>query len=182
MSLKLVLLDRDGVLNEVIRGNYVKGVDEFRWIPRSVDAVVRLQRAGFQVAVVTNQQGVARGLMTAQDLDQIHGRLADELVEAGGEPLQIYACMHLESDDCDCRKPKPGLIRQALSQADCPPTEAILVGDSVRDMRAAQAAGVKFILVRTGVGVETEASLSGDGIRVENDLFEVSLKLAGGHE
>lgn len=181
MSLQLVLLDRDGVLNEVSPGNYVRNAQEFRWIPRSMDAVLRLQRAGLRVEVVTNQQGVALGVMTKEDMDAIHRRLTDELIAAGGAPLPVRACTHHESQGCGCRKPRPGLILEALTQGGLLPTEAILIGDSARDMLAAQAAGVRFMLVRTGVGAATEASLGNAGaeLQVEDDLFEASAKLVG---
>lgn len=178
---RLILLDRDGVLNEVRRGSYVFSPSQFVWIPGSLEAVVRLQEAGYQLAVVTNQQGVAKGLMTQADLDSIHSWMNGDLIRAGGHRLCVYACTHLEQDGCDCRKPKPGLLAQAMADVGATSGEVVMVGDSLRDHGAARAAGVTFVLVRTGARADIEESLDlrGESITIADNLLTWTLGLAG---
>ena len=151
----LCLLDRDGVLN--IDKDYLHKAEEVEWIPGSREAIVWLNRQGFQVVVVTNQSGVARGYFTEDDVKKLHVWMADEVKKAGGEIAAFYYCPHLPGAtvkqydvDCSCRKPRPGMILQALADFNVQPDNAFLIGDSPRDVEAAEAAGVKGYLYAGG--------------------------------
>lgn len=148
-SLKVVLLDRDGVLN-ADREDYVKTPEEFRILPGAAEAVARLNRAGYSVAVVSNQAGVPKGLLSEDALWEITSLLRQEVEKAGGEIDGVYYCLHRNEDRCGCRKPQPGLILRACADFGVSPTECVLVGDAERDVKAARAAGCRSVLVLTG--------------------------------
>lgn len=155
-----IILDRDGVINEDSPA-FIKSVQEWVPIPGSLDAIARLSRAGWTVAVCTNQSGIARGLLTEETLDAIHGTLKAEIAVRGGRVNGIYYCPHGPEDGCYCRKPAPGLLLEAASDLGFPLPETVVVGDSGRDLEAARAVGARPILVRTGKGRTTE--LAGQG-------------------
>ncbi|RTR05635.1 D-glycero-beta-D-manno-heptose 1,7-bisphosphate 7-phosphatase [Halomonas nitroreducens] len=161
MSPKLVILDRDGVINRD-SDDYVKSLDEFLPYPQAIDAIARLSRAGWTVAVATNQSGIARGYYDEATLAAMHGRLETLVRARGGEIRRIVHCPHGPDDDCDCRKPLPGLLerlRQELGMASL--QGAWMVGDSLRDLQAGEAAGCHSALVRTGKGERTLAKGKG---------------------
>ena len=152
---KLCLLDRDGVLN--VDKAYLYRPEEVEWVPGSLEAVSWMNRQGIRVAVVTNQSGVARGFFTEADVLRLHTWMQAEVKKAGGEIAAFYYCPHLpgapvkEYDaDCGCRKPKPGMVLEALRDFGVIPEEAFLVGDSPRDVEAAEAAGVSGFLYTGG--------------------------------
>ncbi len=153
----LLILDRDGVINEDSPG-YIKSPDEWIPIPGSLDAIARLKRAGFLIAVASNQSGIARGLFTADTLAQIHEKMLREITAAGGEIAGIFICPHGPGDDCDCRKPRPGLYRQAAAAFSRDLAGVPVIGDSLRDLDAAVAVGAQPILVLTGKGAATFAA------------------------
>ena len=152
-----VFLDRDGVISRGLpAGEYVVSVDKFDLLPGSPEAIARLTAAGATVFVVTNQQGVGKGLMSLEDLDAIHAVLLAETEKAGGSIAGILVCPHLEGT-CDCRKPATGLFLEA--QRRLPSivlSESIVVGDSESDMEAARRIGAKGIMVGTSRGAEHE--------------------------
>jgi D-glycero-D-manno-heptose 1,7-bisphosphate phosphatase len=157
----LVILDRDGVINED-SDDYIKSLAEWRPIPGSIDAIARLSRAGFTVAVATNQSGLARGLFDLDDLEAMHQRL-NELVEAaGGKLAGIFYCPHHPDDQCDCRKPKPGLLDAIERELGQPIRGAWLIGDSRGDLEAARARDCVPTLVLTGKGARTREQLAVD--------------------
>jgi D-glycero-D-manno-heptose 1,7-bisphosphate phosphatase len=169
---RAVFLDRDGVINADSR-DYVKGWTEFRFLPGSLDAMVRLARAGLPVLVVTNQSALARGLLSPDGLADIHRRMAEAVRRAGGRIDGIYFCPHHPDDGCACRKPLPGLVERAAAEHGVDPARSWLVGDSERDIRCGEAAGVGTrILVRTGNGRRDEAAAAGRVRRVVEDLAE----------
>ena len=129
-----------------------------------------LNRAGVRVSVATNQSGVGRGLMTPADLDVIHDRMLDDTARAGGQIAQVYACPHAPDDGCQCRKPAPGLIRQAVDESGIGPDATLVVGDDLRDIEAARAAGVEAALVLTGKGRSAAARLPPGEVAVYDDL------------
>ena len=140
-------LDRDGVLNEDLC--YVHRVADFRWMPGAVGALQRLQDAGYALVVVTNQSGVARGMYTLADVDTLHAHMQQELAIAGVALTGIYCCPHLPTAelpafrmDCDCRKPKPGMLLQAMADHSLDAARSVLVGDRASDVLAGRAAGV----------------------------------------
>lgn len=154
----LVVLDRDGVINQDSR-DFVKSAGEWLPYPGAAAAVARLARAGFTVAVATNQSGLARGLFDRRALSAMHRKLR-RLVEAeGGRVDRIVVCPHGPDDGCRCRKPKPGLLERLARYYKVSLDGVPVVGDSLRDLQAAAAAGARPILVRTGNGRETEESL-----------------------
>jgi len=172
-----VLLDRDGVINQH-RNDYVTSWEQFRFLPRTLPALAGMRRLGLRVAVVTNQSAVGRGLMTAQALDEIHVRMLARCRDAGGGIDAVFACIHTPWDGCGCRKPRPGLLVDALAGLGERPRDCVVIGDSPEDLRAAHAAGVPFILVRTGRGEETLARARHAGRRpalVVSDLWEAYL-------
>ncbi len=159
MTLQLIMLDRDGVLN-LDSEHYIKSPAEFLPIPGSLEAVVRLQHGGFQLAVCTNQSGLGRGLFDLPALEAIHSKLNLSLQALGGSALPIFYCPHQPDAGCDCRKPRPGLLQQALAAAQVAPAAACMIGDSARDLEAAWAIGAQALLVETGNGLATADKLS----------------------
>ncbi len=156
-----IILDRDGVINQDSDA-YIKSADEWIEIPGSLEAIARLNRAGYQVLVATNQSGLARGLFDLETLSAIHHKMKSALMQHGGELNGIYFCPHGPDDHCGCRKPKPGLLLQIAADKGINLGQAIMVGDSLRDLQAAQAAGSKPVLVLTGKGRKTAAELGTD--------------------
>ena len=176
-----VLLDRDGVINQH-RRDHVTSWERFEFLPRSLAALAGMRTLGLRVAVVTNQSAVGRGLMTAAALNEIHVRMLARCRDVGGRIDAVFACLHTPWDGCACRKPRPGLLVDALAALDERPADCIVVGDSPEDLRAAHAAGVPFILVRTGRGEETLARARSDGHRpslVVGDLWDAYLAVRG---
>jgi D-glycero-D-manno-heptose 1,7-bisphosphate phosphatase len=161
-----VYLDRDGVLN-VELFDYVTRPEELVIIDGAGQAVRRLNEAGLTVAVVTNQSGIGKGRYTAAGLDAVHARLVAELAADGARLDGLYHCPHIAEDQCDCRKPLPGLLRRAADDLGFDPARAVLVGDTARDLQAAAAGGAAQILVRTGKGADLEARLPCDEVRPE---------------
>ena len=159
----LVLLDRDGVINHDSE-DYIKTPSEWNPIEGSIDAIVQLQLNGIMVAVCTNQSGLARGLIKRTDLLSMHNLCNQKLIQAGGCPIIFFFCPHLPSDECECRKPQPGLIRAAMSKIGITNDRTIFIGDSMSDWKAALASQVDFALVATGNGDQTLSSLSSDEI------------------
>lgn len=148
---KLILLDRDGVIN-FDSPDYIKSPEEWQPIPGSLEAIALLTRAGFTVAVTTNQSGVGRGYYDLKTLAAIHEKMLTQVREEGGEISAIFFCPHHPDEQCLCRKPKPGLLFQARDYFQADLSEVWSVGDSKRDIEAAVAAGCKPVLVRTGNG------------------------------
>ena len=144
--LKLVLLDRDGVIN-YDSDAFIKSPDEWHAIPGSLEAIALLNQAGIKVAIASNQSGLARGYFNADTLQKIHEKMRHELASYGGHIDKIFYCPHGPNDDCDCRKPKPGMLLQAFEYFNVKPEEAYFAGDSQRDIDAATAAGCQSILI-----------------------------------
>lgn len=170
-TVSLVVLDRDGVINRD-SPEYVKSADEWLPLPGSIDAIARLARAGFTVAVASNQSGLARGFFDEAALAAMHAKLALLVGKAGGAIDRIVYCPHGPDDGCDCRKPKPGLLLALARHYDMPLGGVPVIGDSLRDLEAALAVGARPILVRTGNGAMTEVRMPEAlaGIEVYDDL------------
>ncbi|MEI8055649.1 MAG: D-glycero-beta-D-manno-heptose 1,7-bisphosphate 7-phosphatase [bacterium] len=154
--LKLIVLDRDGVINED-SPFYIKSSDEWRAIPGSLEAISKLQHSGYNVAIATNQSGIAKHYFTVETLDSIHKKMIAQITAAGGhfDIDAIFVCPHGPEDNCECRKPKPGLLLQAAKKFNVAPEEILVIGDAMRDILAAKACGATAILVKTGKGAET---------------------------
>ncbi|WP_257265682.1 D-glycero-beta-D-manno-heptose 1,7-bisphosphate 7-phosphatase [Endozoicomonas sp. ONNA2] len=155
---KLVILDRDGVINED-SDQYIRSEQQWIPIPGSIEAIARLSCAGYRVVVATNQSGLARGYFTHQALDAMHDKLTRLVNEQGGQIDGIYYCPHGPDDHCQCRKPATGLIDQIFADLDASPKETWVVGDSLRDLQAGVTSGCNVALVLTGKGLETQAKL-----------------------
>jgi D-glycero-D-manno-heptose 1,7-bisphosphate phosphatase len=164
----LVLLDRDGVINED-SPNYIRSTSE--WVPLSgsIEAIARLSRTGRRVAVCTNQAGVAKGALSEADLDAINRMMTDAIERAGGRIDAVFCCTHSADAGCGCRKPAPGLLLQAMSTFGVDPSATTFVGDSPRDVQAALSAGCTPILVRTGNGARYESEARALGVELVFD-------------
>lgn len=154
--MKLVILDRDGVINED-SDDFIKNPEEWIPIAGSADAIAQLHRAGYTVVVATNQSGIGRGYFSLETLTAIHQKMNDHVAAAGGKISAIFYCPHGPDDGCDCRKPKAGLIDQIIAQFNTDVTDAPLVGDSLRDLQCGVLRGCKPVLVKTGKGARTLA-------------------------
>ncbi len=151
---KLIILDRDGVIN-YDSDHYIKTPDEWHAIPRSLDAIARLNRAGYQVVVATNQSGVARGFYDIPMLHRIHEKLTSELAIAGGVIDEIFFCPHHPDEKCGCRKPALGMFHQIQHKYGVDLSEVYFIGDSYSDMQVAEKLPCKPILVLTSKGEKT---------------------------
>lgn len=157
---KTVFLDRDGVIN-TDSPHYIKNWAEFRFIPGSLGAIARLSRSGVAVIVITNQSAINRGLVPLSELEAMHHRLCQAVAAGGGRITDILFCPHRPDEDCDCRKPKPGLILAAAKRYGLDLSGAVMVGDSVKDILAGKAAGCgRTVLVQTGNGIAAGRSLA----------------------
>ena len=151
---KLIILDRDGVLN-FDSDAFIKSPQEWRPIPGSLEAVARLNQAGYRVVVATNQSGVARGLFTMATLNAIHHKMHEAAQQAGAHFDAVFFCPHAHSDNCDCRKPKAGMLHALATRFELSLKGVPTVGDSLRDMQAGYVSGCKPYLVLTGKGEKT---------------------------
>lgn len=175
-----IILDRDGVINED-SDQYIKSPDEWIPIPGSLEAIARLDHAGYSVAVATNQSGIARGLFSEKDLDAMHGKMYQELARLGAHIDLIAWCPHGPGEGCHCRKPAPGLYETIAERWRISLKGIPIIGDSLRDLQAAVAVAARPILVRTGKGRETEKNLAEiKGVTVYDNLDQaVSALLKG---
>lgn len=173
---KLILLDRDGVINQD-SDNYIKSVDEWRPIPGSLEAIARLNRAGYRIVVITNQSGISKGLFDLEGLAAMHNKMLRMASEVGGKIDAILFCPHGPEAKCACRKPKPGMFEQVALRYDTHLQGTVAVGDSLRDLQAGAAMGCKTFLVKTGKGLRTLADKSAElppGTQVFDDLLAVA--------
>jgi D-glycero-D-manno-heptose 1,7-bisphosphate phosphatase len=167
---RAVFLDRDGVLN--VDNGYVSGVDDFEFIKGSIEACIKLKEKGYLIVVITNQSGIARGYFTEEQFNTLTEWMDWSLVDRGVELDGIYYCPHhVEKGigkyklDCECRKPKAGMLFTAIKDLDINVSDSILVGDKVTDLQAGLAAGVKHnYLVRTGKAVTEEGEKLAESI------------------
>lgn len=149
-----VILDRDGVLNKrPVQAQYVRTWDEFEWLPGAREALRLFKDAHYRVIVVSNQAGIARGVMTEGDLKRIHKRMQAEVLEAGGRIDAIYYCPHDWDDGCKCRKPRPGMLFQAQRDFNLDLSRTPFIGDDERDVQAGDAAGCPTALVSEGISL-----------------------------
>jgi len=158
-SSKLIILDRDGVINED-RDDYVKSIDEWIPLPGSLEAIALLNQAGYQIAVATNQSGLARGYFNINELHAMHSKMDKLLKTLGGHIDSVFFCPHSDANACDCRKPLPGMMKEIAlrykkNNHNLPLLGVPLVGDSLRDLQAGIALGASPHLVLTGKGRKT---------------------------
>ncbi len=155
MKLKAAFFDRDGVLN--VDKSYLYKIEDLEWIDGAKEALAYLTQQGYTVFVVTNQSGIARGYYTVDDMNRLHEFMAQQVAAAGGKIEKFYYCPHLPEGkiaeyavECDCRKPKPGLILRTFEEYDIDKEAAFLIGDKPRDVESAEAAGIKGYLFSGG--------------------------------
>ena len=157
--MKLIILDRDGVINEDSDA-FVKTANEWIPIAGSIEAIARLSKAGFTLVVATNQSGLGRGLFDLNALEAMHEKMQHLVSEAGGTIAGIFYCPHHPDDQCSCRKPKAGMIDAIERELNISADNAIIVGDSLRDLQAGLLKGCTPILVKTGKGEKTLATIA----------------------
>ena len=170
---RFVILDRDGVINED-SDSFIKSAEEWRPIPGSLEAIALLNRHGYEVVVITNQSGIARGLFDRATLEKIHAKMHSLVAQKGGRITAIYVCPHGPADHCGCRKPKPGLLKQFAREHKVRLSDIPLIGDAQRDIDAALAVGASPILVRTGKGEKTLAAHPHLTIPIFKDLYDAA--------
>ena len=168
---KIIVLDRDGVIN-YDSDDYIKTVDEWIPLPGSMEALGLLTQAGYKITIATNQSGIARGYFTLDTLNAMHEKLSDLANEHGGKIDYIAYCPHGPEDGCDCRKPLPGLIHQISNALNSDLSNCYMLGDSLRDLQAGEAAGLKPVLVKTGKGQRTlDKGIGLEHVPVYDDLL-----------
>ena len=176
--MKLVILDRDGTINQD-SDQYIKSPSEWKPIPGSIEAIARLTQGGWRCVVATNQSGIARGLLDMATLNAIHTEMHRVVNLAGGRIDAIFFCPHAADSNCECRKPKPGMLRDIAARLDAKLAGTPMIGDSLRDVEAAAAVGAKPYLVLTGKGRQTrEAGGLPQGTEVFADLAAIAARLA----
>ena len=176
-----MILDRDGVLNrEAPAGQYILSVADFEWLPGTLQALGVMHRAGLRLSVATNQSAVGRGLMTLERLQEILDHMQAQADAAGGHISAVYFCPHGPHEDCDCRKPRPGMLKAALADSGIEAAQTVFAGDDVRDVEAALAAGISPVLLRSGKGLKSEETLRARGLAVPvyDDLMQFARTLA----
>lgn len=151
MSAKAVFFDRDGVLNVDV--DYLYKIEDLKWIDGALEAIVKLTKLDYKIFIVTNQSGIARGYYTVEQMEKLHKYMSKKIIELGGSVEKIYYCPHHPEGKiaeytcvCNCRKPKPGMLLQAMAEYSIDKTKSFLIGDSKRDIEAAEAAGIKGYL------------------------------------
>ncbi len=176
--MKLVILDRDGTINQD-SDQYIKSPAEWRPIPGSLEGIARLTQGGWRIVVATNQSGIARGLFDMTTLNAIHGEMHRAIGQAGGRIDAIFFCPHAADSNCECRKPKPGLLREIGSRFNVELQGVPMIGDALRDLEAAAAVGAQPYLVLTGKGRQTrEAGGLPKGTEVFANLAAIAARLA----
>jgi D-glycero-D-manno-heptose 1,7-bisphosphate phosphatase len=172
---KLVILGRDGILN-AYRDDHVKAPEEWQPLPGALEAVARLNHAGWHVVVATNQAGIGSGMIDMASVNAVHGRMMQSLMAVGGRLDAVFFCPHTPEDGCDCRKPAPGMMLEIGRRYGAELAQVPMVGDTLRDLRTAHAAGCEPHLVTTGraaeVGDDTLARWLAEvpGARIHTDL------------
>ena len=166
--MKLVILDRDGVINKDSDA-YIKSPEKFIPLEGSLEAIARLKKAGYTVAIATNQSGIARGYYDVSTLDAMHAKLGRLLEAMGARVDLIVYCPHGPGDGCECRKPKPGLLNDIAGTLKVSLKDVPFVGDSLGDLEAARAVGARPVLVLTGKGNQTKAKMTDFS---DSDIYE----------
>ena len=175
--MKLIVLDRDGVIN-FDSDQFIKSPEEWKPIPGSLEAIARLNEAGWRVVVASNQSGVGRGLFDMDTLNAINEKMTKALAQVGGRLDAIFFCPHPADSTCECRKPKPGMFIQISERFNVDLSGMPVVGDSLRDLQAGVAVGCKPYLVLTGKGPKTQADPAlPEGTEIHPDLAAVVAQL-----
>jgi len=174
--LKLLILDRDGVINHDSDA-YIKSLEEWIPIAGAIEALAQLSKAGWTVAVATNQSGIARGYYSLDTLEAMHTRLSELVAEQGGELGLVVYCPHGPDEGCACRKPKPGMLEAIAAHYQAELPGVWFVGDSKGDLEAALAVGAQPVLVKTGKGERTLSKGVAASTLIFDDLAAVARAL-----
>jgi D-glycero-D-manno-heptose 1,7-bisphosphate phosphatase len=166
--MKLAILDRDGVIN-FDSDLFIKSPAEWRPIPGSIDAIARLNQNGYRVAVATNQSGIGRGLFDMATLNAINDKMMEMVFRHGGRIDALFFCPHTELEECNCRKPRTGMLEEIGARFHAELKGVPVVGDSLKDMQAADAVGAQPLLVLTGKGARTREE---GGLPRKTQVFE----------
>jgi D-glycero-D-manno-heptose 1,7-bisphosphate phosphatase len=179
---KLVVLDRDGVIN-LDSDAFIKSPDEWVAIPGSLEGIAKLNQAGYRVVVASNQSGIGRGLFDTAALNAMHIKMHKALAAHGGRIDAVFFCPHTTDDECECRKPKPGMLRSIIERFDPEPAVTPVVGDSLRDLVPAVELGFLPHLVLSGKGAKTLAQGGlPPGTSVHDDLWSFTLDFLDRHQ
>ncbi len=178
--MKLVILDRDGVINED-SDDYIKSVEEWIPIDGSIEAIARLNQAGYNIVVASNQSGITRGYFTISTLNAMHEKMHELVQLAGGHIDGVFFCPHVPSDQCECRKPEPGLLYEIADRFSVSLDKVFFIGDSLSDIEAAKNANARPLLVRTGKGKITEQNITDHPVPVFDNLAEASQAIINGN-
>ena len=172
LIVKLVVLDRDGVINEE-QEQPIKTPDDWVAIDGSIEAIASLCQADYQVVVVTNQSAISHGMLTVDEVNVVHQHMQQTVVAQGGRIDAVMFCPHKPGDDCNCRKPKPGMLHSLMERLDIDLNGVPLVGDSLRDVQLAMVVGATPVLVKTGHGTLTiEENKHLEGVDMYENLAE----------
>jgi D-glycero-D-manno-heptose 1,7-bisphosphate phosphatase len=175
--MKLVILDRDGVINHD-SDLYIKTPDEWKPIAGSLGAIARFTQSGYQVVIATNQSGLGRGLFDMAALNAMHDKMHKAVNQLGGRIDAVFFCPHPQDAGCNCRKPRPGMLLEIARRFDVELADVPVIGDSLRDLQAASAAGARPILVLTGKGEQTlKAGGLPEGTAIHRDLAAAAMAL-----
>jgi D-glycero-D-manno-heptose 1,7-bisphosphate phosphatase len=158
-----IFLDRDGVIIEN-RPNYVRSWADVEFIPGVLESLAQIAHSDYAIVIVTNQAGIGKGLVDPQMVADINHQIQREIVRQGGRVDGLYVCPHTDADNCDCRKPKPGMLLQAARDLNLDLSRSWMIGDALTDLQAGQAAGVQTLLVLTGRGSEQQATHQLEGL------------------
>ena len=169
--MKLIILDRDGVINQD-SADYIKSAKEWQAIPGSMEAIGQLCAAGYTVAVATNQSGLSRGLFDLDDLEAMHEKMRHAAAEFEGSIAGIYYCPHLPAEDCQCRKPAPGLLDAIAADFSVSLVDVPFIGDSLKDLQAGLQRQCRPILVRTGKGSAHEHQLEEHALSDKTTVYD----------
>lgn len=176
--MKLVILDRDGVIN-LDSEHYIKSPEEWKPLAGSLEAIARFTQAGFRVVIATNQSGIGRGLFDMATLNAMHDKMHKAVNQLGGRVDAVFFCPHAQDAGCACRKPQPGMLLEIAERFNVALAGVPAIGDSMRDLQAAIAAGARPILVLTGKGEQTLKSGGlPEGTEIHQDLAAAALALA----
>ena len=166
---KLIILDRDGVINKD-SPEYVRSPEQWHAVPGSLEAIAKLHKCGYKVVVATNQSGIARGYYTPETLEAIHKKMINQVENAGGRLDEIFVCPHGPDDNCDCRKPKPGLLLQAAEKFNVDPSEMVMIGDSMRDIIAAKNCGADAMFIKSDAKTNDSIEVQKLGLPIYENL------------
>ena len=158
-SKKIIFIDRDGVINEDPIGDYVKRWEDFKFIPGTLEALKKLTDSGFGIVIISNQAGIGDGAYSEEALKDITGKMLAELKSEGIQICGIYYCLHGKEANCECRKPKTGLFKQAARDIDFLPSQTYFIGDKASDVQAGKNYGLRTLFVLTGHGKKDQSQL-----------------------